>query len=260
MNSLIQNELIKIYEKKSAWIYKIIIFLIVLIGGIIYQQALVGNSNWHFMNDFAIGGGVLVTLFAVIVSSSNISAEFSDGTIKQLLIRPHRRGIILLSKYIAVLIYSLILTLTFMAATFIVGWFLFGSGSFTTEILVGNKMMYIGEQYFLKMLYLVPGLVIFTTISFMLSTFFKNQAIAVGISIFTLFISATIGALIALVADKFTWMKYLIFPHLDITVFARQETILNNITLPISLSILAVYYVIFMVVLFRYFEKKDIIV
>jgi ABC-2 type transport system permease protein len=220
------------------------------------------KTNWHFMNDVVVGVSSLVTLFVVVVGSANVAAEFSDGTIKQLLIRPHQRWRILLSKYIAVIIYALLLVLTLIVSGFIIGLILFGSGDFNMKIfeitLEGRKVAIVGTQFMLKMLYFIPSLLIVMTIAFMLSTLFKSQALAVGIGIFVLFFSSTLGGIILMLADKYTWAKFLIFPHLDLTVYALQDRILEDITLPVSLSILAVYYAIFMMLTFFFFQKRDI--
>lgn len=220
------------------------------------------KTNWHFMNDVVVGVSSLVTLFVVVVGSANVAAEFSDGTIKQLLIRPHQRWRILLSKYIAVILYALILVLTLIISGYIIGLVLFGNGDFNMKIfeitLEGRKVAIVGEQFLLKMLYFIPSLLMIMTIAFMLSTLFKNQAIAVGIGIFVLFFSSTLGGIILMLADKYTWAKFLIFPHLDLTVYALQERILEDITMPVSLSILAVYYAIFMMLTFFFFQKRDI--
>jgi ABC-2 type transport system permease protein len=220
------------------------------------------KTNWHFMNDVVVGVSSLVTLFVVVVGSANVAAEFSDGTIKQLLIRPHQRWRILLSKYIAVIIYGLLLVLTLIVSGFIIGLILFGSGDFNMKIfeitLEGRKVAIVGTQFMLKMLYFIPSLLIIMTIAFMLSTLFKSQALAVGIGIFVLFFSSTLGGIILMLADKYTWAKFLIFPHLDLTVYALQDRILEDITLPVSLSILAVYYAIFMMLTFFFFQKRDI--
>lgn len=220
------------------------------------------KTNWHFMNDVVVGVSSLVTLFVVVVGSANVAAEFSDGTIKQLLIRPHQRWRILLSKYIAVILYALILVLTLIISGYIIGLVLFGNGDFNMKIfeitLEGRKVAIVGEQFLLKMLYFIPSLLMIMTIAFMLSTLFKNQAIAVGIGIFVLFFSSTLGGIILMLANKYTWAKFLIFPHLDLTVYALQERILEDITMPVSLSILAVYYAIFMMLTFFFFQKRDI--
>lgn len=220
------------------------------------------KTNWHFMNEVVIGVSSLVTLFVVVVGSANVAAEFSDGTIKQLLIRPHKRTSILLSKYIAVVIYALLMVVTLVISGYLIGLILFGSGDFNMKIfevtLEGRKEAVVGTQFFLKMLYFLPSLLMVMTIAFMLSTLFKSQALAVGIGIFVLFFSSTLGGIILMIADKYAWAKLLIFPHLDLTVYALQDKILENITLPISLAILAVYYAIFMIVTFFFFRKRDI--
>lgn len=220
------------------------------------------KTNWHFMNDVVVGVSSLVTLFVVVVGSANVAAEFSDGTIKQLLIRPHRRWRILLSKYIAVIIYAMLMVVTLIVSGYLIGLILFGNGDFNMKIfeftLEGRKVAIVGTQFFLKMLYFIPSLLMVMTIAFMLSTLFKSQALAVGIGIFVLFFSSTLGGIILMLADKYAWAKFLIFPHLDLTVYALQERILEDITLPVSLSILAVYYAVFMMLTFFFFQKRDI--
>jgi ABC-2 type transport system permease protein len=264
MISLVQNELTKIYSKKSSWIYKAIIVMVAVLGGFIYGSVYKETENyWLFMNDFVVGGGVLITLFAVMVCSSAVSSEFAKGTIKQLLIRPHKRWSILLAKYIASIIYITILTITLVAALYIAGYLIFGSGDYSEVIILGfegGKEVVVGEQFFLKLAYFLPGLLMLATISFMLSSLFRNQSLAVGISIFALLFTSVLGGVITLIADKFTWVKYLLFPHLDLTVYAVQDKMFDTISFSTSMIILGIHYVLFMAVVFWHFSKKDIFV
>ncbi|MGM7700554.1 ABC transporter permease [Pseudalkalibacillus sp. Hm43] len=312
MISLIRNELMKMFQKKSSWIYLIIILIAVIAGGII-SNAVAGEadedwkatmkaeieelqknakevpegerqffeeqiqqkqqyldkdvnpdaqSNWHFMNEVVYGVTILVTLLSVIVASASVSSEFADGTIKQLLIRPHQRWAILLSKYISILIYSLILLVTMIVSGYLVGLIAFGNGEFSAKIfemaMDGQKEAEVGPQFFLKMAYYLPSLLIITAIAFMLSTLFKSQALAVGIGIFVLFVSSTLGGLMVFLAEKYEWAKFVIFPHLDLTIYALQDKILGDVTLQFSLMILTVYYAIFMILTFVFFQKRDI--
>ncbi len=312
MISLIRNELMKMFQKKSSWIYLIIILIAVIAGGII-SNAVAGEpdedwkatmkaeveelqksadeasegekqyiqeqiqqkqqyldkdvnpdaqSNWHFMNEVVYGVTILVTLLSVIVASASVSSEFADGTIKQLLIRPHQRWAILLSKYISILIYALVLLLTMIVSGYLVGLIAFGNGDFSAKIfemaMDGQKEAAVGPQFFLKMAYYLPSLLIITAIAFMLSTLFKSQALAVGIGIFVLFVSSTLGGLMVFLAEKYEWAKFVIFPHLDLTVYALQDKILGDVTLPFSLMILTIYYAIFMILTFVFFQKRDI--
>ncbi|MFC5463144.1 ABC transporter permease [Lederbergia graminis] len=275
MIGLIQNELMKIFSKKSSWIYMIILFVLALGGAIIYFFIInkfpeIGfgttesTSTWHYMNNIVYGLGSLVTLFSVIVASAIVAAEFSSGTIKQLMIRPHARWKILLSKYITVILYALMLLISLNVVGFIIGSIFFGFGDFnatTTEIgLSGEFEVAIGAQALKKMLLLLPSLVITVTISFMLSTLFRSQALAVGVGVGVLFISSTIGQVIILLLNfgKLTWLKYLIFPHLDLSIYAITDTLAEGVTVGFSAVLLLVYYVIFMTLTFLFFQKRDI--
>lgn len=325
MIGLVQNELIKIFEKKMSWIFAIIL-IIALVGTAVLElktstqqteddwkvqvqteidqlekemekapsyedipeddyktkakediQAEIdsfnGNLNdnvnpyttsWSYLDYYGIALKSLITLLVVIVCAGNISSEFSDGTIKQLLIRPHRRWAILLSKYIALLIYSAFLIAVLIGIGYLVSIAFFGIDDFSGKLSVQNPTTFEmeavagGAYFFQSLLYYLPGLIMVLTLAFMLSTLFKNQAIAVGIGVFVLFFSSTAGALIVGFSEKYTWTKALIFPHLDQTVFVVQDKILENITMPMSLGILGIYYLIFMFITFFFFQKRDI--
>ena len=109
MIALMKNEWMKIFGRKSSWIYIIILVLSLLLGAYLNHAIFEDSNTWLYMNSVVYSLSMLVTLFTVIVGSGNVASEFSDGTIKQLLIRPHSRVKILLSKYIVVLSYSLLL-------------------------------------------------------------------------------------------------------------------------------------------------------
>lgn len=262
MISLVVNELVKIYAKKSSWIYKILILIGITITGIVYRNINIDTTDWQFVNSIIIDASILLILFGVIVSSSIVSTEFTSGTIKQLLIRPQKRWRILLSKYIATMIYNLILTVVYIGIIIFIGMLLFDSGSFNEKIvgLAGDNEVLLGNHIILKVLYLLPGLLMIYTVSFMLSILFKNQSIAVGVGIFTLFFSAAMGEVTVAIAEKYAWAKFMIFPYLDLTVFTTQDKILDSITLPMSLGILTIYYAIFMIISFLNFSKRDVFV
>ncbi|HLU22187.1 MAG TPA: ABC transporter permease [Bacillaceae bacterium] len=276
MIGLIQNELMKIFSKKSSWIYMIILFVLALGGAIIYFFIINkfpefgfgtadSTSTWHFMNNIVYGLGSLVTLFSVIVASAIVAAEFSSGTIKQLMIRPHARWKILLSKYITVILYALMLLIGLCVVGFIIGILFFGLGDYnatTTEFTFTGDTFEaaIGAQAMKKLLLLIPSLIITVTISFMLSTLFRSQALAVGVGVGVLFVSSTIGQIIIIILNfgKLTWLKYLIFPHLDLSIYAITDTLAKGVTVGFSAVLLLVYYAIFMTLTFLFFQKRDI--
>ncbi|AZB41156.1 hypothetical protein CEF21_01720 [Bacillus sp. FJAT-42376] len=320
MINLVKNEWMKIFAKKSSWIYFILlaVFLIIITVATAYidktktdsnwrpaveeeianlraqqsdpkieegeKEALSGQiaeqqfyldknvnptlrSNWQFANSEGISLFSMVALFAVIVSSTSVASEFSDGTIKQLLIRPHRRWKILLSKYISVLVYSLLLLLFTAAASVVAGTFLYGAGDFAAKIAEVPLTMNGGEtvvagagsMFVQKSLLYIPNLLMVMTIAFMLSTLFKSQSMAVGIGIFVLFMNNALNVGVQLLIGlKQEWAKLLLFPHLNLMEYAAADEILPGVTLTFSSLVLLVYYILFIAVTFFFFQKKDV--
>ncbi|MGD6819140.1 ABC transporter permease subunit [Metabacillus sp. 84] len=325
MMNLLKNEWIKIFAKKSSWIYFILIALFITIaavgtayfeslddgtntnadwkqtleqenaslakdledpnipdeekesisGSIAQNQYYLDNdvnpnqrSNWQFANSAGIGLTSFVALFSVIIASANVASEFSDGTIKQLLIRPHRRWKILLSKYIAAVVYSLLLLLFLTGASILAGTFLYGAGDFGAKIaeipmtfdaaaepVIGSA----GGIFFKKILLYIPNLIVVTTIAFMLSTLFKSQAMAVGIGIFVLFMNDVLSSAVQLLITlEQEWAKLLLFPHLNLMQYAAADEILPGVTLTYSSIVMLVYYLIFMAITFFFFQRKDV--
>lgn len=221
------------------------------------------STNWTYMADWTTLLTSFITLFVVIVCSSSVSSEFSDGTIKQLLIRPYKRWKILLSKYIVSVIYAGLLILILLASSFLIGTLLFGSGAYTDKIIDPASLEFapiiVGDYVVNMFVYWIPGFLVITTLAFMLSTLFKNQSIAVGVSIFILFASSTLNLLIQSFVEKNQWLKFILFPHLDLRGYISESMpMFEGATLGFSLTILSVYFIIFLTLTFYFFQKKDV--
>ena len=221
-------------------------------------------TTWTYMVEQVTGVASFVTLFAVIICSSSVSSEFSDGTIKQLLIRPHKRWKILLSKYISTVLYAGVMVAVLMAAGYLIGLLFFGTGSFTEKMIDPGsfeavKTIEAGPYFFNLMLYWIPGFLLILAIAFMLSTLFKSQAIAVGVSVFILFASSTLNSLITFLVERYEWLKFVLFPHLDLRRYLMESMpMFDGATVGFSLGVLAIYYLLFMAIAFFAFQKKDI--
>ncbi|MGG4266979.1 ABC transporter permease [Peribacillus simplex] len=222
------------------------------------------NTNWTYMAQWTMSLTSFVTLFVVIVCSSLVSSEFSDGTIKQLLIRPYKRWKILLSKYITSLLFAALLLSSLVIFSYLIGIIFFGNGSYSDKILDPSafgefKPVVVGSYFVDMMVYWIPGFLVITTIAFMLSTLFKNQALAVGISIFILFASSPLNMVIQSFIGKYEWLKFVLFPHLDLRVYiSGPMEMFDGATLGFSMGVLGIYYLIFLALTFFFFQKKDI--
>ena len=305
MLNLIQNEWMKIWQKKSSWI-TIIVFIAIIAG----MLTLVKVAENTFMSDETIaedekqlqeieaqladpslteaeredleveqemmmvsiessepstregmvietyGMMALVTLMTIIVSSGIVSAEFSQGTINMLLARPVKRWKILLSKYITVLLYSLLLTVILFVVTYITSSILFpkvleDTVTFSGGEVAANKVL--GKALYMMFLGWINTVVI-STLAFMIGTIFRSTSLAIGISIFLYFTGNTI----VLFLTKYDFAKYILFANTDLTQYETGYVLIDGLSMSFSATVIAVYAVLFLLLSFLSFIKRDV--
>ena len=83
-------------------------------------------SVWGFVSDTS-NLIQFAGLFAIIIAAGIVASEFNWGTIKLLLIRPIDRGKILASKYLAVIVFALMLLSVLFVFSTLLGLILFGT-------------------------------------------------------------------------------------------------------------------------------------
>lgn len=255
---LVKNENMKIYRRVGTWIMLGIILLIVVLVNILMRIYADDRSMWEVMVDIEMFTYLLITIFAVVVSADSVAGEFSSGTIKLLLIRPWSRSKILLSKYIALLMFALAMSALMFVGTLVLGLILFGGadGKTVSELLgVDNSsgpFSYIVQVYVLDYV----DLIIVVTLGFMLSTIFRSGGLAIGLSMFIYFFGF-IGSGILSQLD-YKWVDYLLFLHLGLKGYLNAASDMNGLTLGFSLMVLAIYYVVFVGVTWLIFNRRDV--
>jgi ABC-2 type transport system permease protein len=214
---------------------------------------------WQFVmeNQMLLG---LVTLFTIIVAAGIIANEFKWGTIKLLLIRPISRTKILLSKYVSTLLFALFTLLAVLIFSWIVGAIFFGVNGFGTQIVQdqmnggGLAQVSVTEKIVEGYGYQLVTLVIMATFAFMISAIFRQSSLAIGLAIFLMFAGSSI---VAYFQDK-SFAKYILFANTDLRQYAYGEPIMEGMTLGFSITVLIVYYVIFLAVSWLFFTKRDV--
>jgi ABC-2 type transport system permease protein len=201
----------------------------------------------------------LITLFTIIVAAGSVASEFSWGTIKLLLIRPASRTKILLSKYIAALLFALCMLLFLLVFSAIVGAMIFGIENIHEPYLAyqngtvveKNMLFHIIQVYALN----CADLVMMATFAFMISAVFRNHSLAIGLATFALFVGPQITSLLAM---KFDWAKYLLFANTNLAQYIDGTPLVEGMTMPFSIMMLLVYFVIFNTLTLLIFRKRDI--
>jgi ABC-2 type transport system permease protein len=218
-------------------------------------------------SDRSVWGGVLnaakliiiVTIFTVVIAADSVAGEFGGGTIKLLLIRPASRAKILLSKYISVLIFSVLLLAVLFGSSFLLSGFMEGFKDIgISHVYMDNGHMIHEVGIFGHVVntygYKCVDLIMIVTLAFMLSTVFRSSSLAIGLSLGLLFV----GSGIVQVISRYSWAKYYLFTNTDLTQYLNNQPIMEGMTLKFSILVIVIYFLIFNIMSFSIFKKRDV--
>jgi ABC-2 type transport system permease protein len=218
----------------------------------------VDYSVWGFVTDASMFIE-LAGLFTIIVAAGIVASEFSWGTIKLLLIRPITRSKILLSKYVSVLIFGLLMISLLFSYSVGLGSILFGLPEQATPYLNYYEGK-ITEQNMLVHLIIFYGfksisMVMLATMAFMISAVFRNSSLAIGLSIFLMFVGSQVTRVISM---KYEWAKFSLFANTDLLQYFEGAPLVEGMTLSFSIMMLFVYLLLFHALTFGVFSKRDV--
>ncbi|MBD3861463.1 ABC transporter permease [Bacillus sp. 28A-2] len=200
----------------------------------------------------------LVGVFVIIIASTIVSAEYKHGTIKLLLIRPPSRLKILMSKYITVQLYALLLVVVLFILSFILGAIFFGLNTDYVNLVYQNGEVIERSQVAHMVFYYLAHCAMFVvlgTLSFAISTIFRSEAISIAISVLAYIVGGTITSILMFFFD---WAKYLLFANDPSQYFMEEVTFIEGMSLGFSLTVLVIYWAIFLVVALVVFQKREV--
>lgn len=216
------------------------------------------NNPWSALLSFS-GLVEMVMIFAIIIAADMVAGEYTAGTMKLLLIRPHSRTKILLSKYIAVSLFALVMLALLVVCGYATNVSFYGLGSIHITDLFLNQQGQIVSQNVMIQVIKMYGLSIFpimgyVTLAFAVSTVLRNSALAVGISLFIMIVG---NSMIEATA-KMEWLKYLPFANSDISLYIFHLPARPEMTLGFSISVLLVYIFALSLISWLVFKKRDV--
>lgn len=200
----------------------------------------------------------LVGVFVIIIAATIVSAEYKHGTIKLLLIRPPSRLKVLLSKYFTVQLYSLFLIAVLFILSFILGAIFFGLNNDYVYLAYQNGEVIERSQFANMVSYYLAHCAMFVvlgTLSFAISTVFRSEAISIAISVLAYVVGASITSILMFFFD---WAKYLLFANDPAQYFAETPTFIEDMSLGFSLTVLVIYWAIFLAVALIVFQKREV--
>lgn len=202
---------------------------------------------------------MLVTIFTVIVAADSIAGEYSTGTIKLLLVRPHSRGKVLLSKYIASLLFSLGMLVFLFVLGYVTNGILCGFEGTSLPYVYMSADGVVHQQSTLLHVLSTYGLSSVTllmtvTLAFTISTVFRSSSLSIGLSMAIMFLSDTfINAL-----SQYSWIKYYLFANTHLMNYVEGTPLRADMTLSFSITVLAVYFVVLNLLSWTVFSRRDV--
>ncbi|NGZ74897.1 ABC transporter permease [Saccharibacillus alkalitolerans] len=200
-----------------------------------------------------------VIVFAIIVGADIVAGEYTAGTMKLLLIRPHSRAAILFSKYIAVLLFAaamlaLLLLCGYAANVLFYGWgdlratdlFLNGQG----QVVQSTVSMQVLKMYGLSLFPIAA----YVTFAFAVSTILRSGALAIGISLLIMIVG---NSMIEATA-KIEGLKYLPFANSDMSLYIFHLPARPEMTLNFSIAVLSAYIAALLLLSWIVFQQRDV--
>lgn len=211
---------------------------------------------------------ILAVIMVIIIGGGIVASEFSQGTIRLLLIRPVSRWKVLLSKLLAVLIIGFSIVILGIGILYISTGAVFGFETYKTPLLQTINGSITRVEY---IKYLLPKIVIsssslvfISSLVLTISTLSKNTALAVAISTVLYLGIAPVTDL--LVGMKQTWIVKTLLPYINASYFRlvpfTEQALSERFGILMQYNQGAIQLIIVSVVLliisFVVFMKKDI--
>ena len=193
---------------------------------------------------------ILMIFIVIYLSSTIISEEYNSGTIKNLLVKPHKRIKIVLSKIVTAIFLTIIISILMVVFQYLLGGIIFGFDSYELESIKYNSLtnnietMGLMQNTIITLLKKEPMYLLLSLVSMLFGIITNNIALNILISLGLYFIS-TMEFLI----NNIT--KYLFIFNWDLTTN-------NIINIAQSISICFISFLVIFILLIIIFKNKDI--
>ncbi len=204
----------------------------------------------------------ILSICMLVLAGQIVAKEFSEGTIKFLLINPVKRGKIITSKYLTLVSMSFIL----MVVTFVINIVLaviFNGGhnlgcQYVTYSLSKEKVVaYAAILYYAKT-YLLSfvQVIVYETMAFALSSLLRSTAAAVGAGIACMLGGSIVTSI--MMAFHIDWGRYLIFSNVDLQAVMNQTTGYIGHTMTFAVGVIVVHMIVFLLTAYDGFVRREV--
>lgn len=201
-----------------------------------------------------------IGLIMLVIAGSCVSSEFSQGTIKFLLINPVKRWKILMAKYVTVMSLGFLLIIVMMTLSIPVTGICFGFDGITApylsvkdgEVIIQSSFIYLFKSYMLASVQMV----VTTTLALTISSLLRSSSLAIVAGILVNSIGSTVINAMAL--WKMDWGRYLIFANTDLLAISNGQSVFPQHTVGFALAVIAVHMVVFLLTAWDGFTRRSV--
>ena len=226
-----------------------------------HQQDILNDHNLRaVLMNFPDEFGLFILIYVIMLGGSIVSEEFSRGTIKTLLTKPFRRGTILTSKLLVVLLLIPVIMLFMSVVEILVGGIILGFDSLQVPVVLyanGSLISYSVIGYLADLLCGgLPMYLIIGVLAFMISTISLSTSAAITISFLFYFLTNVISNLALMY--HFPLFKLSVSLYWDFSYLFLGEGQPYGVSLPTSFMVLAIYLSVMLCIAYFVFHKKDV--
>lgn len=213
----------------------------------------------------------MLSLFIIIIGATMMASEYSTGTIKLLLISPHKRWKLFAAKMASLFLVGVGMLVLLFASALVTGGVLFGFTGVGPYL--GFADGQVTETSYLLMsvfryLLACPELLVMTSLAVMLAVIMRRSAVAIGVGTALLFGGSMISMILRMLPYDFK--RFILFLNTDLSMYFPQLSsgqFMNDqmasvpapgMTVQFSLAVLAVYFICFTYIALDSFNRRDI--
>ncbi len=202
----------------------------------------------------------LVGLICIVIGGSIVSGEFSQGTVKFLLMNPVKRWKILMSKYAVTLLMGVLMSAVLLIGAALTALCMGGGGEMLLPMITAKDGAAVLSSPLLELLkqYALAGVkvVVMTTLAFALSSLLRSSAVATGVSLFA-FLSGSI--LVTLLQEfGFDWARYLLFANMDFNAVLQGTTGFPNHSPLTAAVVIVLHMLVFILTAWDGFVRREV--
>ncbi|GAA0748662.1 ABC transporter permease subunit [Clostridium oceanicum] len=271
MLNLFKSEWQRLYSKKTTWLCFLLIPVIIMGSAkyCLFLNLSVNSTDSKFTQfyNFPVAsiqelGSFSINMILILLIVLCVTEEFTNGSIRLVLIRPIKKGKVFLAKFLVIISTIFLILIVYLILSYILGYIIFPKSSSVTAFFWKRPFnpheMFLYTLKYYSMLFLT--LIAIATLEFFISIISKSVTISIGVNIgiylFLLIYPRVIEIFISSknpLLFKIQWLSVAHIQFEGIAAMLSQYKVLGLY----SLTVLFIYIILFFILNHFIYCKKD---